>query len=183
MKNNDYLIEVMSLVGFSIVQLQRVESVLAASWLLYARLENEAVPGFVFDGDFTELEQRNSKKMLGGFLKDIKSSGQFRASFNRRFEKFVNNRNRLVHRMFKERAYKVLGKKRTLLQLHRFVSNLLREAVFFEKVLDGYLGVSFEALAARKEFEVKGVDLLKDLMAEKRSRGELDLVRQAIKMR
>lgn len=181
MKNNEYLIEIMSLVGFAIIQLQRVESALAASWLVYARLENEVVEEFVFDGDLGELEKRNSKKMLGGFLKDIKSSGQFKASFNKRFERFVNNRNRLVHRIFKEKAYRVLRKKRTLLQLHRFVSNLLHEAFFFEKVFDGYLGVSYEALAASKEYGMKNFDLLKDLMAEKRSKGELDLLRQAIK--
>jgi hypothetical protein len=77
MKDNKYLIEMMSLVGFTIVQLQRVEAVLAVSWILYARLENIKVPEFVFDGDIFEMGQRNSKKMLGSFLKDIKSSGQF----------------------------------------------------------------------------------------------------------
>lgn len=91
MKNNDYLIEIMSLLGFTIVQLQRVESALAESWLLHARLENETVPEFVFEGGFAELEQRNSRRMLGNFLRDIKSSGEFKAPFNKRFERFVNN--------------------------------------------------------------------------------------------
>ena len=173
----------MGLVGFAIVQLQRVEAALAESWMLYARLENTKVPEFVFDGDIFEVGQRNSKKMLGGFLKDVKSSGQFKATFNKRFEKFVNDRNRLIHRIFREKNYKSFKNKRNLQQLHRFVSELLTEALFFEKVFDSYLGVSFEAIAATNQIKFKNIALLKAIMSEKQNRGDLDLLKQVVKKR
>jgi hypothetical protein len=75
----------------------------------------------------------------------------------------------------------VLGNKRSLQQLHRFISHLLSEAFFFERVLDSYLGVSFEAVAATKQYVFKDITLLKSIMSEKRNRGDLDLLQQAIK--
>lgn len=178
MKDNEYLIDVMALVGFTIVQLQRVEYALSESWLLYARLENTE---YVFEGDIFEIGKINSKKMLGGFLKDIKSAGQFKAPFNKRFEKFVSNRNRLIHQIFREKKNAELGNNRNLRQLHRFISNLLSEAFYFEKVFDCYLGVSYEALAATKQIEFTNINLLKKIMSEKREKGDLNTLNQVTK--
>ena len=185
MDNEDYLIEVVGVVGFTIVHLQLVEATLACCWFLHARLENEDVPTFVFEGDFDEIEERNSKKVLGRFLNDIRSSGQFKASFNGRFERFVDKRNRLIHRIFKEKAYENLRKWNTLKRLHRFVSNLLDEAFFFEKVFDAYLGVSYEVLSTREGYIFKEgkIDELERLMAEKRSREDIELLQEALKTR
>jgi hypothetical protein len=183
MKNNDYLIEVMGLVGFTIVQIQRVEAVLSCCWLLYSRMEKEPVDAFVFDGDFKEMTERNSKKMLGRFLADIRKSGHFKASFNKRFEKFVDRRNRLVHRIFKEKAYFNLHNKKALVRLHRFVSSVFKDAIFFDKVFDAYLGMSFQLLAEDPAHEIKDVDGLKKIMAYKRESGEFALLQEAIKIK
>lgn len=83
--------------------------------------------------------------------------------------------------MFKEKTYRVLARKRTLERLHRFISNLLRKAFYFEKVFDGYLGISFEALAEQGEYQLWNLDQLKAIMANKRHRGDFDQVRQVVK--
>jgi hypothetical protein len=181
MRSHEYQIEVMSVVGYAIFQLQRVEHAISYCWMLHARRQNEPVDAFVFEGDFNELQTRNSKKMLGRFIIDIRSSGQFKASFRRKFERFVNDRNRLIHRIFKEREYRNLRNKRALERLHKFASNVLRDAVYFERVFDAYLGMSLELLATQPEHQFANIDTLKRLMIEKHRRGELNWLRSAIK--
>jgi hypothetical protein len=182
MKNIDYQMEVMGLVGYAVAHLQRVEDVISACWMLYAHREHEPVEALVFEGEFTELEARNSKKVLGRFLSDIRSSGQFKVSFGRRFARFVDNRNRLVHRIFKEKAYQNLGSRRSLERLHGFVSRLINDALYFESVFDAYLGLSYRLLAQQPEYQVEGLSKLEKLMAAKEEKGDLDVLRQIMRV-
>ena len=171
----------MGVVGFAIYQIQRVEEAISSCWPLYAHTENESDSVFVFDGDYAELCHRNSKKALGRLLADLTAAGQLNSTTEKRFAKFVDNRNRLIHRIFKEKAYSRIRNKRALLRLHRFTSNLFREAYYFETLFDAYLGVCFHLVAEEQGDNFKGRELLNQLMEEKRKSGAIDMLHNAMR--
>jgi len=169
------------LIGLTVAQLQRVEATVAACWFLYARRQHEPVDEIVLEGDFEKLNARNSKKVLGRFLADIIASGQFQPSIEKRFARFVDRRNRLIHRIFKERAYHNIHNRKTLQKLHRFISQLIKDAFYFESIFDAYLGMSYQLLAKHPANEFQEPSALHKLMVVKEKSGDLDHLRKAMR--
>jgi hypothetical protein len=170
-----YQIEVMGILGYTVVMLQKVEQVLKYCWLAYAKREGKGKDKyFLYDGDLDELFDSNNEKTLGRLLLDIKKSGQFRASFIRKFEDFLRRRNRVIHHIFHEKRYDIHGNRRALQRLHKFLSKLFVDAGYYESVFDAYLGVMYECLAKQEGVHMKGVDGLKRLNDIKRKRGDFE---------
>jgi len=172
MNNIDYQIEVMSIVGHTMAALQRTEGIFASCWMAFARRENiEGVEYFVLDDDIDVITNINQKKTLGRLFTDIKRYNHFNKTFEIRFNRFISNRNRLVHRIFNEKSYQSLNNKRALVRLHRFTSNLFRESIYFSEVFDTYLGFMYGFIYQKNGQKGEGVDLLRKINQKRRKNG------------
>jgi hypothetical protein len=182
MKTQDYLIEVMGVLGCTLVALQDVESVLAECWLAFARREFiEGRERFVVD-DLYNLLDRNESKTLGQLLSGMKRSGMFKKSFEVRFERFVRNRNRLIHRIFKERAYQSLDNQKILKRLHRFITSVFNDAIYFSRIFDAYLGASNEFLHNEGGDKARYINLLRHTMPKKEADRTLQELRKILQL-
>lgn len=183
MKNEDYKCEVMGVVGFTIAALQRMESTLGLCWLAFGK--KEEVDGqivYAFNLEIDEMWNKNEKKTLGGLFAAIKDTGHFTKNFEKRFERLVDNRNRLIHRIFNEPSYISLNNKRSLVRLHRFTSKLLSEALYFGDVFDTYLGIMFEVLYNNDPLRCEGaIDKMKKVNRIRRESGMFDEVYKHIR--
>jgi hypothetical protein len=172
MKNLDYKTEVMGIVGFTVAALQRAEDTFALCWLAFSRKENiDGVDCFVLDDDMEDIFHKNRKKTLGQLFSDIKRSAHFNKSFEKRFQRFLKDRNRLIHRIFKEPAYRTLNNKRSLERLHRFTSKLFSESMYFTEIFDTYLGMMFELLHNQEGWKVDGIEYVLELNESRRKNG------------
>ncbi len=167
-----------AIIGFTLAQIQSTEAVIEQCWLLHA--EKRKGEGLIVKQDIEAILTQNKKKTLGVFLREVKKSTQFSKGFETRFERFVDNRNRLIHRIFKEKQYRSFNNKRMLARLNRFAGKLFHEANYFEKVFDAYLGMMYLLACESESFDIKDKEGLRRIVDGKYKRGEMQELRKHI---
>ncbi len=143
MKNDDSRFAAFGLVGNALFRLQHLEDMICSCWLNFSK--ETVVDGEVFlDFDSPQaLYEEKRKKTLGVLIADIKRTQIFNSDFEARFDQYLKNRNRLVHRIFNESKFRQLNSVRSITALQRFVIRFNRETEYFAKVFDVYLGLHF----------------------------------------
>jgi hypothetical protein len=153
----NYQIEVMAIAGYALVVLQRVEWAIAECWHI-------SLPfGEPFTFEIIErLREKHRKKTLGYFFEKIDKQGMFKDSFKERFKNFIDDRNFFIHHMFTTDNEKGFFTKKGLRKSHAFLSRLINESLFMERIFDAYLAI-IVAIGLEKGF-YKGTQELKNFI-------------------
>jgi hypothetical protein len=129
------------LVGNALFRLQRLEDLICRCWLNFSKTTE--VDGEIYQ-EFDcprELYLLKKKRTLGVLVSDVKSTGMFKRVFEKRFERYLRDRNRLVHRIFTEAQFSAFDRVRSIGALQRFVIRFIDETDYFMGVFDAYLGL------------------------------------------
>ena len=152
-----YQIEVMSIAGYTLVALQRVEWAIAECWHISLPFGEP----FTFE-TIEHLREKQRKQTLGYFFEKIDKQNIFKDSFKKRFKRFIDDRNFFIHHMFTTDNEKGFFTKKGLRKSHAFLSRLIEEALFMDRIFDAYLGI-IVGIGLEKGF-YKGTKEFKDFM-------------------
>lgn len=168
-----YQTEVMAIVGLALVAVQEVEGILAACWLAFSKRGMENGETYFEIDDLDYLLEKNKRKTLGQLFFEMRKTGIFTDEFESRFNDYVESRNFFIHKLFKDTTYSNISEKQSLEKTHGFASHLISESFYFREIFDNYLGVMYELLHRHEDWDVKGIDKLREIMDERQKNGSL----------
>lgn len=147
--------EVLHLTGVAVIQFQRLEHCLTACMACLWQKKSEEMMARIISAD---LDCRG--ETIGQLLSALRKHVDVPANLDQRLSGFVDNRNKLIHRLFLHQArFGGEPSKDDLESMHKFISDVIDEAVQLRRIFLGFFLVIGKTLAARD-----GANIDRDLL-------------------
>jgi hypothetical protein len=138
----------LALLGDAIRRFQELEDIISKCYLCFSNeVEEDGEVFFQFSNSEHDIAKRK-KLTLGRLVSELKKRNLFSEEAVEDFERFVEDRNRLVHRIFKEDKFQELDDMQTLSELQTIITDLTEDTHLYISIFDAFLG-----LHIKMEFE------------------------------